>query len=137
MRQPAFIIGRPRTGLPPKIANDNLLQHSGPVPQFLTNKVAVDSLFPSIRVHAAEIRPYLSDCRHFGTHGHPVESANKSLAELAGFLPTCMDEEHYLYFDDEIVDDLEDNNDQVFDEFLFDMNRARYLGCRFATPGSF
>ena len=34
------------TGLPPKIANDNLLQHSGPVLQFLTNQVAIDSSFP-------------------------------------------------------------------------------------------
>ena len=137
--------GSTRTRLPPKIANDNLLQHSGPELKFLTIQVAINSSFPSLTVHGVgkwrssvclcsyrswiqpcsfshvyiqrsalpiwgwiqafyhlllihgtEIRPQSSDSSHFGTHGHPIESANRSLAELAGFPPRRIDVIHTL-----------------------------------------
>lgn len=70
----------------------------------------MDSSFPFLTVHKTEIRSQSSGSRHFGTHGHPLESANGPLAELAGFLPSRMDEEDDLYFDNGIIDELEDSD---------------------------
>ena len=89
--------GSTRTRLPPKIGNDNLLQHSGPALKFPPNQVAINSSFPSLTVHGTEIRPQSSDSSHFGTHGHPIESANGPLAEFAGFPPRRIDEEDDLF----------------------------------------
>lgn len=123
-----------RTGLPPKIANNNLYQHSGPALQFLTNQVAIDSSLPSLTVHGPEFRPQSGDDRHFGTHGYPVEPANGPPPELAGLPPRRTDEEDDLYFDDGIIDDLEDRDDQVFDESLFDDESSRVYGVPLRDP---
>lgn len=120
--------GPTRTGLPPKIVNNNLFQHPGPALQFLTNQAAIYSSLPSLTAHGSEPRPQSSDGRHFGTLGHPVESANGPIPELAGLPPRRMDEEDDLYFDDGIIDDLENRDDQVFDESLFDDESSRVYG---------
>lgn len=123
-----------RTGLPPKIANNTLFQHSGPALQFLTNQAAIDTSFPSLTLHGSEFRPQSSDGRYLGTHGHPVEPANGPIPELAGLPPRRMDEEDDLYFDDGIIDDLEDRDDQVFDESLFDDESSRVYGAPLGDP---
>lgn len=114
-----------RTGLPPKIANNNLVQHSGHALQFLTSQAGIDSSFPSLTVYGSEFKPQSGDGRHFGAHVHPVELANGPIPELAGLPPRRMDEEDDLYFDDGIIDDLDDRDDQVFDESLFDDESSR------------
>lgn len=116
------------TGLSSKVAHGNLLQHSGPALQFLTNQAAIDSSFPSLTMNGTELRSQSSDACYFGTNGHPIESANGPLPQLAGLPPRRMDDEDDLYFDDGIIDDLEDRDDQVFDESLFDDESSRIYG---------
>lgn len=118
-----------RTGLQPKIASDNLFQHSGPALQCLANPAAIDSSLPSLTVHRTEFKSQSSDGgRHSGRNGHPIESANGPLPELAGLPPRSMDKEDDLYFDDGIIDDLEDRDDKAFDESLFDDELSRVYG---------
>lgn len=112
----------------PKIAHDNLLQHSGPALHCLTNQAAINSSFTSLTINGAEFRSQSSDACHFGKHGHPIESSNGPLPELAGLPPRRMDDEDDLYFDDGMIDDLEDRDDQVFDESLFDDESNRIYG---------
>ena len=116
------------TALWSKTTHDNLLHHSEPALQFLTNQAAIDSSFLSLAIKGTEFRPQSSDARHFGTHVHPVEPENGPLPELAGLPPRRMDDEDDLYFDDGMIDDLEDRDDQVFDESLFDDESSRIYG---------
>lgn len=119
-------------------------QQSSPIKSAFTNPVSVSTGVTSLNQEQLttspsstaskenELMPRALKTPHVnldcGSHGHPVRTKMESHVPLAGLPPRPMDDEDDLYFDDGIIEDLERNDDQVFDESLLDDDTSRIYG---------